>query len=292
MVPPKLLAYLREKKKIGYPNEMLRAQFVNKGWSDAILDEAFALLDSEQSDSGSIEVQIQAANSISAQQAASGTQQPPSMPPVSPPPPGLSTPAQPMRPRRSFLVSTRMKIYMILGVIAAIIVFAISQMIPSGGTKPGAITEEQAIQSAIETSYEIAVEQAGFSAYKVTTLPEGFAVNTGYEVEEEDSGKTYIRIAISLKDDPQGTVSPIVIRQSAVDETFDESAINFGEGAEVTPVIMSSAKSGTGYISINSSEDSTLRWLYFVTPDNILVEIASPQATDDQINQVAQGLTH
>jgi hypothetical protein len=44
MLPPKLVDYLREKKKAGYPDAMIRDEFIKKGWSAAILDEVYALL--------------------------------------------------------------------------------------------------------------------------------------------------------------------------------------------------------------------------------------------------------
>lgn len=42
MVPEKLLAYLREKKQKGYPDEMIKCQFLQRGWPALILEEAYA----------------------------------------------------------------------------------------------------------------------------------------------------------------------------------------------------------------------------------------------------------
>ena len=44
MLPPKLFRYLEEKKKAGYPDEMIRQQFLQQGWPAEVLDEAYAKL--------------------------------------------------------------------------------------------------------------------------------------------------------------------------------------------------------------------------------------------------------
>lgn len=298
MVPPKLLAYLREKKKAGYPNEMLRAQFTNKGWPDAILDEALSILDSES--------EIQNGGDASFIQATTLT--PPSASLIPPPtsaqtPSSAATPpkaaSQPLEPARRpgllrrLFISTRLRIYLILALLAVGIIYFLGRVPKDGGPEPDSLEQvkQSAQQSALDTSYDMAVEQTGFTAHKVTTVPEGYSYATGYEVEhDEETNKVYIRTALVTPTDDQGTTSPIVIRQSAVPEDYDMETFDFGEGAEVTPVVLTLAKSGTAHLSIRQLGESTLRSLIFVSPTNTLVEIVGLRATDDQILQIAQGL--
>ena len=55
MVPDKLLAYLGEQKSKGYPDQMIKGQFLQRGWPESTLNEAYAQINGVQSSSKSDE---------------------------------------------------------------------------------------------------------------------------------------------------------------------------------------------------------------------------------------------
>lgn len=144
--------------------------------------------------------------------------------------------------------------------------------------------------------YEQISKQVNYHVYRPSYIPSGMEQSTKfYIVKEQYAGKTHaVRVAydIPLSEMIKQTKGKIIVMtQVGVDPNFDikgfiESVSKGDSTLNIQPISLSNSAVGQAFIVSNK----LFKAVDLVTKDNILITIASPQETIDNLQKITNSL--
>jgi len=144
--------------------------------------------------------------------------------------------------------------------------------------------------------YDKISKQVSYHVYQPTYLPQGIEQTTKYYLEEKEfaGNKGFIRSAydIPISSMAKGQKPVLtVITQTQVDPSFDInnyvlSTYKGDNPPNMQPIILPNFPNRQAYLQTGG----LAKIVYVIAPDNVLISIASPKETEDNLQKIADSL--
>lgn len=149
-----------------------------------------------------------------------------------------------------------------------------------------------------EDGYAKAQSSVNYHIYKPQIVPGGRTFFTVFQTNQDLGGlKNAVQVAYDVPFDERFTIGAgnvIILRQVGVGSGFDLSAFVDKETSSSgnTKISLSNALNQKALLHQSKSENGkiSLIYLYFITPDNVLIRFATMKATKEELLQMAQSL--